>query len=383
MNKSLRILFLINGYGLGNATRCHAIIEEMLHSSNKNHLNVKIIASGKSYEYFKTNLKNIQLLSAKQLQAFPKEKKNQIFLKKIIVTIKNIYYLFWNHLFVLNEVLKFKPILVITDSFYIFFPLRFIPNTKVWSINNSSLVVQNRNILGPQYWSHFLRIELTDYIYHYLFSKKVFVPTLKINSNITKNNFNNKFVPTPLILRSGFIKKEQGQYQASKNRLLFLSSSSYQEKSLHLEFNRPELKITIVGSGMTPLLKSAHSTDKMVSKYSTEIYPSTLSDKKIVSLLKETVVAVSFAGTNTLSELYSLDIPTLILPIPGHSEQRINGFLFGKITSPKTFAIDLENLLKHLKNRNEDKICSRYEETGSNVISQLILDTLIDNSQFQ
>ena len=46
MNK--KILFLINGEGLGNSTRCHAIIQKLL----KKKVKVGIVAAKNSYWYF-------------------------------------------------------------------------------------------------------------------------------------------------------------------------------------------------------------------------------------------------------------------------------------------------------------------------------------------
>jgi predicted glycosyltransferase len=47
-----KILFIVNGAGLGNATRCDAIIEELVNS-----FDITVICSGNSYNYLKPNKK--------------------------------------------------------------------------------------------------------------------------------------------------------------------------------------------------------------------------------------------------------------------------------------------------------------------------------------
>ena len=62
----MKILFLIGGMGLGNSTRCHGIIEELIEKSSKlkTNLHITVITWGMSYTYFKNiNFhENIQII---------------------------------------------------------------------------------------------------------------------------------------------------------------------------------------------------------------------------------------------------------------------------------------------------------------------------------
>ena len=61
MNK--RVLFLINGEGLGNSTRCHAIIQKLLKKSIK----IGIVAAKNSYWYFSKKNLPIDMFQINQL----------------------------------------------------------------------------------------------------------------------------------------------------------------------------------------------------------------------------------------------------------------------------------------------------------------------------
>ena len=67
-----KILFLINGLGLGNSTRCHSIIQQLL----KKKIKIGAVLSQNSFWYFKKNKIPIEIYNIDQMQYYFDDKGN-------------------------------------------------------------------------------------------------------------------------------------------------------------------------------------------------------------------------------------------------------------------------------------------------------------------
>lgn len=319
MNRT-RLLFVVNGHGLGNATRCHAIMEQLPWAQ------IKVLCSGRAQHYFAQELPHLPLIGLKQLRPFPKMNLAWPFLF-VYVSWCNLFWSMANGWKLLQECLRFKPKLVVTDSFYTLLPLAWAFHFQVWSINNAVVVVKNaRKIFSSQKISviaHFLRIEFWDFLYHHFFSTKVFVP-----SPMPKALSHKHYVSTPLIVRQELFPASTSE----KDIILFLSSGSADNTTIHLTCPSIRQKMVVVGPSFHP-----HGDDSLQIQY----YSADLGPHDLRKLLERTLVAVSHGGMSTLSELHGLGIPILIFPLPHHSEQWVNASLFGRASSVQTFSADL------------------------------------------
>ena len=229
MHKS--VLFIINGFGMGNATRCDSLIDILVADYR-----IDVMTSDKAYEYYKNNSKVTNLFKQQDLN-----------LKKKINFGTFEYYLnyvphFFKRLFV-NYKLQ-KKILAMGnyealyyDSDYGFILNRFFNNSKnIIGVNNSyevlSYLIANPskikiNILPS------LSIEMLDFVTHYIFCNYVICPCLGFNS-IIKSKFKKIRLCAPLV-RKSLIEK------ASPNRksgvLIMASSSNVQSELSHLKNN--------------------------------------------------------------------------------------------------------------------------------------------------
>ena len=87
MNPSFKntCLFIINGLGLGNCTRCDAIIEHLL----KSNVQIHILTCGNGIEYFKSNKNLASLNSMETLEYGSKEGKLSVI--KTILSLPQYY----------------------------------------------------------------------------------------------------------------------------------------------------------------------------------------------------------------------------------------------------------------------------------------------------
>ena len=166
-----RILFLVNGYGLGNSTRIHGVIQHI----DKDYA-IDVFGYGNSFTYFK------QVLRVQNVyQGFPMEyglKNGRIdFLSTLGKTFKNLQALYKNRRLV-KRILKSRHYsLIISDSD---FSSVFLKNRPKWiSINNADVVIRRALKINKRgcYMQFFT--EMTDYLFNVLVPDMVISPFFK------------------------------------------------------------------------------------------------------------------------------------------------------------------------------------------------------------
>jgi len=133
---SKKILFLINGLGLGNSTRCSAIIENLV----KKNCEISIITSGNGEWFFKNKdyIKNLHTIE--EIKYGSKDNKINIFetlkgVPKTYGTIKK------NSERIIKIINEYKPDVLVTDSVYLSNKIKKL-GIPIVAINNADIVIE-------------------------------------------------------------------------------------------------------------------------------------------------------------------------------------------------------------------------------------------------
>lgn len=298
-NKRPKVLFVINGLGLGNSTRCYAIIQELA----QKHVDVVAILCGNSRSFFKNKKEISKSYSIDQLRYGTGKEGEISFFKTIRRLPVLLRTLASNNKRICSIIESENPDAIVVDSQYIFgLNPRF--KKRLFAINNARDVV--RNFPGkPGAWSHkslvhFLFIECMDFLFHRTVYKNVLSP------EIPDNTWNSK---KSLLVRRGLASSPPNTIE---NVVVMLSGSTTEIQSTGLTDWKPDFKVNFVGISGT----SAENLN-FVEK-----------DSENEALLRSCDVMVINAGFSSLSESLALAKPTIVIPLKGHSEQLSNAEKF-------------------------------------------------------
>lgn len=302
--KQARILFIINGLGLGNSTRCAAIIEQLA----KLGYQIDIMTSGNGLLYFSSNQNKSELFSLKAFRYGSSSGKLSAI--KTFLLIPQFFVNFIQNQNNLKRVLKqHEYTAIVFDSDYTTFGLSRTERPKLIAINNAAFVVEKirslekvpRNIL-LQFW-----IEKVDCWFHKVVPDLVICPTF---SELLIQQENLKCV-SPFIRSELRIKTNK---RSKKKILVMLSGSQFGSSTAFLD-QLPQLEnvqIDVVG-------KSG------ISKGNIQFHGKVLENHDLINSADALVIN---AGFSAVSEALLLKIPAVIIPIANHAEQFINAHAF-------------------------------------------------------
>ncbi len=351
-----KILFLINGLGLGNATRCHAIIEELI---DKN-CDVSIMTSGNGIWYFKA-YKKIKI--AGQLDAlFYKKKKDKLSVMSTFLSFMKFRAIMKKNAILIRKVIKkINPDIIVTDSIYSISPLK-TGKKKIIAINNSNEIVSAFFKMKNKPFSiypQFFLIEIMDCLFHKLFPDIVISPWVK-NVNLKISGASHSIPP---IIRKNINLKNH----KLKKVLLMLSGSNFGTNVI-LKNRKFNFKIDIVGR-KKPINFTAI---KNVT------YHGKVTDNR--KLITDTDLAVVNGGFSAVSEMFCLKIPMIVVPVPNHSEQWINANTIqelgvGLIGNEDNY----EELMLHMMN-NLNKFMQAYAKLSPYINGALVAANIIKSA---
>ncbi|MBN1471315.1 MAG: hypothetical protein JW925_06015 [Syntrophaceae bacterium] len=302
MGKNKRILFIVNGLGMGNSTRCHAIIENLHHRGYA----IDVITSGNGMDYFRHHISSISdLIEFKSL--FYTKFKGKLSIGGTILSIPVLAFLYIQNICVLYKTFKNKSYdAVVIDSDYTILLLRIIFNIPVFAINNADVVVREMKKLDkiPRKILMQFMVEKMDYWFHRVFVDFVLSPTiLEWNSHSHANIHH-----FPPFIRSG-LTVTTGTKKVH-NILIMLSGSQFSTDVRFIE-NKPyfpNMTINVMG-------RNGSSTREL--QYLGKLY-----DNK--SYLNMADILIINAGFSAVSEAVLLRKPCVIIPIDHHAEQHVN-----------------------------------------------------------
>lgn len=354
MDKPRSLLFIINGYGLGNSTRCHAIIEQL----NNINYKVDVVVSGNSKSYFSKCLSVRKVFRFLPI-AYSLNKEGKV---SILKTVLSLLYLLKR---VRRNVKKLKDIVskqeycaIITDSDYTSFLAKRSVGIPVIALNNSLHIVQASKYLwcNPSLLLHYM-VELSDYLLHIRFANLVICPSIKrIHHRVPANH---RIVPP--IVRRGILPRKN--CKSVDSVLILASSSGLCSPEKYIDFKRfpPDIKISIVGSAITPN-----------PRYT--IYPK---HSDVCKLINESDIVVTNGGFSSLSELFVSQTPAVVLPVPNHAEQHVNAKIFhtlghGIIAQESNLTSKILFLVNNFEILAQSTVSSQVSNNGAIIAAELI-----------
>jgi len=304
----MKCLFLVNGLGLGNSTRCHAIIEHLAAEGWEIH----VMTSGNGLSYFEgkagvASLSGMESLfysgsgtgisgwstlgTIGALASRAKAKRRQLGAR-------------------LEEI---QPQIAVVDSEYSLAPLRR-RRIPVIGLNTSEIVVsqyfknrrQSRGI-----HSHFWLVEFMDYLFHRTFCDLVLSPF-----PLRTATRHPKFRRIGLVVRSAVAElaaqrpREDPSPRQVKDVVFMLSGSVH---ASHVPFHQYDLpfKVHVVGRAGE-------------SRHNVTFHGRCMNN---LDLLARGDALVINGGYSALSEAFALQKRTFVIPVPGHAEQFVNACL--------------------------------------------------------
>ncbi|MAF95445.1 MAG: glycosyltransferase family protein [Nitrospinaceae bacterium] len=296
------ILFLVNGLGLGNSTRCHAVIQRL----RKRGVGIQVFTSGNGLWYFR-QYQDVDMVH--ENQSFNYGSNNgQI---SMFGTAKSVLH-YWriaknNEKRIAALIKKLKPDAVITDSDYSFKPMKRF-KIPIIALNNANVVrfLYHRFADRPRsIWAQFHLIEYMDYLFHFFIPDLVLAPSL--DSKLPLNT--NQFKVTDVIVRQGFFPKIS--YSTPKRVVVMLSGSTFGSP---VKFSRRDygVHIDVVG-------RDAPEGGSLNSRI--VFHGKILNTQQI---LNDADLLVINGGFSAVSEAFWLRVPMVVVPVARHAEQWIN-----------------------------------------------------------
>src|SRR5262245_34126475 len=299
-------LFIINGLGMGNSTRCFAIIEHLYDRGATIH----VLTSGNGLEFFQDKK---QIASLTPMASFFYAVRNGgISAWQTVASLRVLAERAREKKAQLERLLTAVcPAVAVVDSEYMVGPLRqrAIP---VVGLNNSEVVVTEYLRAAnnpPSVRSHFWCIECGDYIFH-----RHFCDLVLSSAPLLTPTRHHKFKRIGLILRRGLLPAIQCaaprpsvRPREMKNVLVMLSGSIH---ASDISFTRSHLPfhVDVVG-------RSGSSKGDVV-------FHGRVMDN--IDFLMNADALVVNAGYSAFSEAVALGKPTIIIPVARHAEQLVN-----------------------------------------------------------
>lgn len=307
------VLFLVNGLGLGNSTRCDAIIQALQCKG----ISVDIVTSGNGIWYFNENVDNGSVFKINALEYGQKDGK--LDMVATLLGAKRIWRVLRGNGKQIDRILEeTKPAAVVTDSVYTFLPMkhRGIP---IIALNNADVVVQQYHLFKDRpasISSQFNLIERPDSWFHRVVPDLVISPTL---SALPDPGIRRVQRVGPIV-RERFRRtkdeilpcNEQGSVKQKLRILFMLSGSTF---GTEIGFDRAEypFQIDVIG----------RSTPDQWREREDIVFHGKVRDT--LPFLRNADLAIINGGFSAVSEVFSMRIPALVVPVPRHAEQWVNG----------------------------------------------------------
>ncbi len=297
-----RILFLVNGLGLGNSTRCHAMMQRLRDMG----ASIEIITSGNGLWYFKDRPNLPEAHEMKSL--YYASRQGRISIRDTILSTVDFMKILAHNTKVVDNVLdESRPDLVVTDSVYTFRPMKK-RGISIAALNNSDVVhVAYRKFrdrpksIRPQFWA----IEETDYIFHRIIPDLVTSPTL----DPTLPEAGGPFKRVGPIVRQGY---DPAPVDHPPKRVLIMLSGSRFGTPVNLQQSGYDLHIDIVGRKAPEASKTPEGVQ----------YHGKVLDNR--ELVKKADMVIVNGGFSAVSEIFNMRKPMVVVPVPNHAEQWVN-----------------------------------------------------------
>lgn len=297
------ILFIINGLGLGNSTRCHSIIQHLLsHGAT-----VDIVTSGNGLWYFENRTGFEKLYPIESLYYASKE--SQISILSTLTSIREFVGILRRNAKLVSDIIRErKPCAIVIDSDYsIIFQNKKKLGLPIIALNNSDVVYHSYHKFRDKpktIRAQFYAIEQMDYLFHKVVPDAVFSPSLDHS------------VPTvagihrvgPMV-RVGY---SPIPHKSSPKRVVIMLSGSGFGSRVVLQQEKYPVHFDVLGRERpdeVPVRSDVTYHGKVIDSY---------------PYLKEADLVVVNGGFSAVSEAFCMKMPMLVVPVPRHAEQWVN-----------------------------------------------------------
>ena len=343
-----RILFLVNGYGLGNSTRVHSIIQHIDHK-----FKIDVFGYGNSVEYFKQVSQVQNVFQSFSMEYGLKEGKIDI--------LRMVGKLFQNFKAIYKSRKKLKNILqsqtydlIVADSN---FSTVFLKNRpKLISINNADRIIKSAGQIKKRLYLASWLIEWADFIYNSIAPDRVISPFFEPLDLKAKKT---KFKHTALMVRKEFLSPPSHTFV--KHHVLIMPSGAPINTGQSLTHDKQDHDISIIGRQITTLGR--------IKKHDRVFNTS--------HLMKQATIIVVNGGLSSISESLAMKKPMIIIPMKGHLEQKVNASWIqehnlGLISSWEKLQESIHEMIKHFDTFKKNLIEYTYTN-GAQQSADLIL----------
>ena len=298
-------LFIINGLGMGNSTRCHAIMEHLIAQGVRIH----VLTSGNGLLYF-SGVKGIESVTPME-SFFYSGKNGGVSGWRTFASLHALYGRATVKKRQLEAFLQRHHIdVAVVDSEYITSPLRR-RKIPIIGLNNADVVVSEYlKLANPprEIRSHFWFVEYTDYLFHRFFCDWVISP-----SAVAGSPRHPRIRRVGLIVRRAVLEAlppapPAPVPPAEMKSMVFLLSGSVFASEISFGDGKFPFPVDVIG-------RDGENVRDVT-------YRGRLMDN--VAYLKKADAMVINGGFSAVSEAIALGKTTFVMPVPGHAEQYVN-----------------------------------------------------------
>lgn len=298
-----RVLFLISGLGLGNSTRCHAMIQHLSAAGAM----VEVATSDNGLWFFQDPTCDIAGLTP--LPGLRYGRRNgRISIAATLGAVAEMRDVLRRTEEVVADLIeRFRPQVVITDSVYAHRAVRRARLPLV-AVNNADMVVRTIAAARPPLavLPQFLAVELPDFLYHRTVPDLVISPRLDPADRAGSGPFR----PVAPIVRRDYVGSEANS--GPPRRVAIMLSGSAFGSPVRLTRPLPDgLAVEVIGRP---------APDGPVQPGVT--YHGRI--RESAALLRQADLMVVNGGFSAVSEAITLRRPVVVVPVPGHAEQWVN-----------------------------------------------------------
>jgi UDP:flavonoid glycosyltransferase YjiC (YdhE family) len=297
-----RILFLVNGLGLGNSTRCHAVIQRLLDYGAE----IQVVTSGNGLWYFQSTPEIARVHEVESL--YYGVKNGRISIARTLTAVRDFAAILRRNARKIESIISdWRPDVAVTDSVYTFRPFKRA-GIPFAALNNADVVHESYRrftdrprSVRAQFWC----VEEPDYLFHRLVPDLVISPSLDPSLAEVGGRVN-RVGP---IVRRGYSRTVA---RSPVNCVLVMLSGSRFGSSV--VFNRTDwpFEIDVVGRPVPPNWDGGGRI---------RFHGKLLDNRTLVE--KADMVIVN-GGFSAVSESFSMRKPLVVIPVPNHAEQWIN-----------------------------------------------------------
>ena len=299
-----RVLFLVNGLGLGNSSRCHAVIQQLAEADAE----IELVTSDNGCWYFdgRPEIARLTVIPALRYGA----RDGHISIAATLAKLGHLVAALRDADRIIAAVVaRFRPHVVVADSVY---SLRAVRRAgcAVAALNNSDMVVRGMgrfrdwpvNLL-PQ----FACVEFADFLYHRTVPDLVISPRLDGADGAEGASFRRV---GPIV--RGECRPSEPTDQPPRRVAIMLSGSAFGSQ-VRLVRQHPGLRIDVIG----------RQAPERGMPQDNVTFHGKLRDS--LPLIAAADLLVVNGGFSAISEAVFLRKPVVVIPVPRHSEQWING----------------------------------------------------------